>query len=101
MSSVSQECLLFRGRFPVRSTARLGSSEYAAPGGRRPSVNDLIRAQQERRGDREAKGFRGLEVDDQLELRGLIDGKISRFGALQDSIDIGGGPAGHFGEAGT
>ena len=38
----------------------------------------LIRPRQQRRRDREAEGLGGLEVDDQLELRGLFDRKIGR-----------------------
>src|ERR1700674_2349126 len=33
----------------------------------------------------------GLEIDDELELGRLLDGKIGRLGPLQDSIDIDGG----------
>src|SRR5262249_30900746 len=34
------------------------------------------------------RGFSGLEVDDQLELRGLLDGKIGRFRAFEDLIHV-------------
>ncbi len=43
------------------------------------SFDYLIRAQQERWRDREAEGLRGLEVDDELEPRGLLDGQIRRL----------------------
>jgi hypothetical protein len=46
--------------------------------------DDLIGAEQQRRRDGEAERLRGLQVDDQLELRRLLDGKIGRLGALQD-----------------
>jgi hypothetical protein len=36
----------------------------------------LIRSLQERRRDRQAERLGGLEVDDQLELRGLLNGEI-------------------------
>src|SRR5512136_159759 len=39
------------------------------------SLNHLIRPLQERLWDREPEGFGGLEVDHELELRGLLDGK--------------------------
>ena len=39
-----------------------------------PSLDHLIRPLQERRRDRQAEGLGGLEVDDQLELGGLLDG---------------------------
>ena len=50
----------------------------------------LIRPLQERRRDRQAEGLRGLEVDDQLELRGLFDGQVAGLGALQNLVDVGG-----------
>ena len=37
------------------------------------SLDDLIRPLEERRRDRQAEGLGGLEVDDQLELRRLLD----------------------------
>jgi hypothetical protein len=37
-------------------------------------LDHLIRPLQERLGDRQAEGFRGLEVDHQLELGWLLDG---------------------------
>jgi hypothetical protein len=51
----------------------------------------LIRALQERRGDRQAKGLGGLEVDDQLELRRLLDGEIAGLGALENLVHVGPG----------
>jgi len=60
------------------------------------SLDRLIRPQQQRRRNREAERLRGLEVDDQLELGGLLDGKISRLGALQDPVDVSGGPVVEF-----
>src|SRR5207249_1596999 len=53
--------------------------------------DDLIRAQQQRRRDRQAKRFRGLEADDQLELRGLFDRHFGRLCALEDPVDVGRG----------
>jgi hypothetical protein len=43
--------------------------------------------------DREAELFRGLEVDDEIELHRLLDGKVAGVGSLQDAIDIGRRPA--------
>src|SRR5258708_32828605 len=51
------------------------------------SINDLIRLSQQRLRDREAEGFGGLEVDDQLELRRLLDREIPRLRALEDLVD--------------
>jgi hypothetical protein len=44
--------------------------------------------EEERRRDGEAQGLGGLEVDDQLELAGLLDGQVSRFGAFQDGFPV-------------
>src|SRR5215467_7542263 len=44
--------------------------------------NDLIRPQQQRRRDGEAERLGGLEIDDQLELVGLLDGQVAGLGAL-------------------
>ena len=44
-------------------------------------LDHLIRPLQERRWDRQAEGLGGLEVDDQLERGGLLDGKIAGFRA--------------------
>src|SRR5690349_14134635 len=51
------------------------------------SFDDSIGSQQQRRRDRQAERLCGLQIDDQLELRGLLDGKIARLRALQDSVD--------------
>jgi hypothetical protein len=48
-------------------------------------LDHLVRPQEERLRDRQPERFRGLEVDDQFELRGLLDGKVSGLGALEDS----------------
>jgi hypothetical protein len=47
-------------------------------------VNDVIcqTTLEERRGKREAYGLGGLEVDDQLECRGLLDGQVPGLGTL-------------------
>jgi hypothetical protein len=34
------------------------------------------------------EGLGGLQVDDQLELRGLLDGEVGGLGSLQDLVDI-------------
>ena len=51
-------------------------------------LNHLIRLGEKRQWDFEAERFRGLEVDDKQELRGLLNRKIGRFGTFQDSIDV-------------
>jgi hypothetical protein len=57
----------------------------------RALLNHLIRPQQQRGRDREAEPFGGLEVDHQLELRGLLDRKIGGLSTLDDLIDVSGG----------
>src|SRR5262245_27369370 len=57
---------------------------------RPPSVNDLVRALQERWRDRQPDRLRGAEIYDQLELRRLLDGEVGWFGALEDPVHIGG-----------
>src|SRR2546425_836945 len=52
------------------------------------SFDDLIRSQQQRPGDCEAKRLGRLEVDHQLELRWLLDGQVRRLCALEDVVDI-------------
>jgi hypothetical protein len=56
-------------------------------------LDHLIRPPEERRRDRQAEGLRGLEVDHQLELGGLLDGEIAGLGALEDLVDVDGGMA--------
>src|SRR6266851_5239736 len=51
-------------------------------------IDHLIRPLQERRRDRQAKGFGGLQVDDQLELGGLLNRKISRLCALENLVHV-------------
>jgi hypothetical protein len=41
--------------------------------------------------DRQAEGLGGLEVDHQLELRGLLYGEIGRLRPFQDLVHVGGG----------
>jgi len=48
----------------------------APPPGDGPSLDHVVGAQQERSREGQAEGLRGLEVDDQLELGGLLDRQI-------------------------
>jgi hypothetical protein len=52
-----------------------------------PSI-PTIRKDEEVRRDSEAKGLGSLEVDDQFEVHGLLDGQIDRLGAFQDSVHV-------------
>jgi hypothetical protein len=49
-------------------------------------LEDLGGLEQHVVGDGEAEGLGGLEVDDELELAGLLDRKISRLGAFEDAV---------------
>jgi hypothetical protein len=44
-------------------------------------LDDLIRPLQQRLRHRQPEGLRGLEVDDQFELGGLLDGEVGGLGA--------------------
>src|SRR5437016_13761206 len=52
------------------------------------SLDRPVGPQHQRRGDRQAQCFSGLEVDHQLVFGGLLDGKVGRLAALQDLYDI-------------
>jgi hypothetical protein len=53
-------------------------------------MDHLVRPPQQRLRDRQAQGFGGLEVDDQLELGGLLDREIGGLGALEDLVYVSG-----------
>ena len=55
------------------------------------SPDHLIGLQEDGRGNRQTKGLGGLQVDDQLELGGLLHGEVGRFGIFEDLVHIGGG----------
>jgi hypothetical protein len=50
--------------------------------------NHLIRPRQHVRRDRQADLLGGFQIDDQLELRRLLDGNVSRLGAMQNPIHV-------------
>src|SRR5262249_683429 len=89
-----------RGRAPARATGTKlesnGDGEEGGASGRarasRASLTrllyDLIRTQQQRRRNGKAEGLGGLEVDDQLELPGLLHGKIGRLRPLENFVHI-------------
>ena len=52
-----------------------------------PSLDHLIRPPQQRRGDRQAEGLRGLEVDDEIELVGLLNGEVGGLRPLENLVD--------------
>src|SRR5262249_61956003 len=73
-----------RTRFNLQNTSGGGDAR------RRGSADDLVGLEEQRRGDRQAEGTGGLEVDDQLELRGLLDRQVSRLGPFEDFIHVSG-----------
>jgi hypothetical protein len=54
------------------------------------SFNHFIGTIEQRGRYGQTKRLGGLHVDDQFELRRLLNRKIRRFGALQDPVDVGG-----------
>jgi hypothetical protein len=72
-------------RLPVERVVRLHLIQPPA------LLGHLIRPLQERRRDDEPDVLRGLDVDYQLELGGLLDGKVTGLGAFEDLIHLGGG----------
>src|SRR5262245_39118193 len=48
------------------------------------SLNHLVRARQNRRRDRDSERLSGLEIDDQFDLRGLLDWQVARFRAPEN-----------------
>src|SRR5262245_15061071 len=57
-------------------------------------LNYFIRAREQSRWDRDAERLRGLDVDDQLELRRLLDGHVGGFRAFENLVNVDGGTAG-------
>ena len=68
----------------VRSTVLLGSAR---------SLNDLVRAEEQRLGDREAERLRGVEIEHELKLRRLLHRQLAWPRALENPVDIAGRPA--------
>src|SRR6266436_3978726 len=76
---------------PRRRAARRGGCQRACRGTPAdPSLNHLIRPPQQRRRDRQAERLGRLEVDDQLELGGLLDGQVAWLCALEDLVHVDG-----------
>jgi hypothetical protein len=48
------------------------------------SFDHLVGAGEQRDGESEAQCLGGLEVDDELDLNGLLERQVSGFGALED-----------------
>ena len=52
------------------------------------SFDHIVSASQERRWNSQSKCLGGLQIDDQLERDGLVDGKVSWFGAFEKLSDV-------------
>src|SRR5215472_14458397 len=68
------------------------------PGPLAVSLDHLVGAAEDRLWDRQAERLGGLEVDDQLEFRRLLDREVRRFGALEDLVNIVGRDPEHVGK---
>jgi hypothetical protein len=73
---------------PTPKSSRAGSGR---PCGEGSLLEDVIRAQQQRRRDGEAERLCGLHVNHQLEFRGLLDREIGRLRALENLVHVIGG----------
>ena len=54
-----------------------------------PSLNHLVRAQQQRLRDRQAERLGGFDVHRHIEFRRTLDGQIGRLDAFEDLVDVG------------
>src|SRR5262249_14648112 len=64
-------------------------------------MNDLVRPREHRWWDDETQSLRRLEVDDELELARLLDGKVGRLGALENPVHVGRGAPKHLRDVGA
>src|SRR5262245_28274983 len=91
---------------PVISARRLASVDFPPPALPNTatfltrSFDDLVGSQEQRPGNRQAERAHRAVVDHELELRRLLDGKVTRLRALQDLVDVGGCPPERIGVAG-
>jgi|RhiMethySRZTD1v2_1073278.scaffolds.fasta_scaffold969932_2 hypothetical protein len=75
----------FDGRLPAKG----GRSSLLQGCRFTPRLLDyLVRTQQQFLRNRKPESPRGLEIDHQIEFRGLLNGKIARFCAAKDAVDV-------------
>src|SRR5438128_2574601 len=79
-SARSPTAVLLRRAVSGRRPARRGTSDAR-------SLDDLIRPQQQRLRNREAEGFGGLQINDELEFRWLLDRDFVRLRPAQNLVD--------------
>ena len=65
------------------------------------SFDDLVDARENHRRNRETQCFGGFEIDGQIEFGPLLYGQLTRFGGLENSIDVNRGAAVQVGIART
>ena len=51
--------------------------------------DDPVRSPEDRRRDRQPERLRGLEVDDELKFRGLLDGEVSGLRTIENLVHLG------------
>src|SRR5262245_34633157 len=76
-------------------SARLSRHVCSPPVSPARLLNHLICQEEQRWGNRDPKPLSGFEVQDQLELCGLLHGQVRGLGSLQDAIHIVGSTPGH------
>ena len=61
----------------------------ATPGAGRALLNHFIRPKQDRLRDRQVERFGGLEIDDEIEFRRLLDRQVAGLGAFEYLVHVG------------
>jgi hypothetical protein len=79
---------IFAGRQPKPFGAFLTQRSHSCIAANYPSFDHIVGADEQRGGHDEAKGFSGLEIDHEFSFGALLDGEVSRFGALENFSDI-------------
>src|SRR4029453_6307295 len=80
-----------RWRMAGGSLADDGCSQELATWVEHALLDDPVRPLQQCLRDCQAECLRRLEIDDQFELRGLLDGEVGWFGTLEDLVHVGDG----------